>query len=69
MNQTVINCLILVLIFNIFFVVQRMAFKDEVRQQLAYCENVKDGTWPDYKETYKTECTQDRIEKFENFLR
>lgn len=69
MNRTVRNCLVMSASLIAFVILGRAGYKDEVRQQLAYCENVKDGTWPDYKETYKTECTQDRIENFENFLR
>lgn len=32
-------------------------FPEEVdMQQKIYCENVRDGHWPDYAETYKAEC-------------
>lgn len=50
-------------------VVGNMDFKDEVREQIAYCENVKAGVWPDYNGTYKAECTSDKIKKFYEFLR
>lgn len=46
-----------------------MDFADEVREQLAYCDNVKAGVWPDYAGTYKAECTPERIKELENILR
>lgn len=50
-------------------VVGNMDFKDEVREQIAYCENVKAGVWPDYNGTYKAECTPEKIKEFYEFLR
>jgi len=50
-------------------IVGNMDYKDEVRQQIAYCENVKVGVWPDYDRTYKTECTPDKLKEFQNILR
>lgn len=50
-------------------VVGNMDYADEVRQQIAYCENVKAGVWPDYDGTYKTECTPDKLKDFQNILR
>jgi len=50
-------------------IVGNMDYKDEVRQQIAYCENVKAGVWPDYDRTYKTECTPDKLKEFQNILR
>ena len=50
-------------------IVGNMDFKDEVREQLAYCDNVKAGVWPDYARTYKAECTPERIKDFKNILR
>lgn len=44
-------------------------FKDEVRAQIAYCENVKAGAMPDYEGIYKTECTPDKLKEFKNILR
>lgn len=50
-------------------IVGNMDYKDEVRQQIAYCENVKAGVWPDYDRPYKTECTPDKLKEFQNILR
>jgi len=50
-------------------IVGNMDYKDEIRQQIAYCENVKAGVWPDYDGTYKTECTPDKLKEFQNILR
>lgn len=49
--------------------VGNMDFQDEVREQIAYCENVKAGTWPDYNGTFATECTPDNLKKLSEFLR
>lgn len=43
-------------------------FKEETRQQAEYCENVKAKLWPDYRETYKTECTEDKMQKYFEIL-
>lgn len=50
-------------------IVGNMDYKDEIRQQIAYCENVKAGVWPDYDGTYKTECPPDKLKEFQNILR
>ena len=36
--------------------VNTMSFQDEVRQQSEYCQNVRDGIWPDYQKTFESEC-------------
>ena len=30
--------------------------EEEVHQQNQYCQMVKDGAWPDYQQTYNSEC-------------
>lgn len=36
--------------------VNTMSFQDEVQQQSEYCQNVRDGIWPDYQQTFESEC-------------
>ena len=31
-------------------------YQDAKREQAEYCQNVKDGVWPDFRETYDSEC-------------
>ena len=69
MNKTSRNWLIAIAVFVAVGLVGRMDFEDEVRQQIAYCENVKAGVWPDYDGTYKAECTAEKLEEFKNILR
>lgn len=69
MNKTARNWLIAIAVFVAVGLVGRMDFEDEVREQIAYCENVKAGVWPDYDGTYKTECTAEKLEEFKNILR
>lgn len=40
----------------LFIVSQNMAYNDVLEQQRQYCQNVKDGLWPDYNHTYEKEC-------------
>jgi len=44
-------------------------FKDEVRSQIFYCENVKAQLWPDYERTYETHCTDAKMKEYENILK
>ena len=39
--------------FTMFAITAEMAYEDEVLEQRIYCEEVKRGTWPNYK---KLEC-------------
>lgn len=34
-------------------------FDAEVQDHFEYCERVKDGIWPDYKNVYKSQCSED----------
>ena len=43
-------------------------FKDEVRSQILYCENVKAGFWPDYDQIYETHCTEAKLKEYKNIL-
>lgn len=69
MKRNVKGLLIAAAVFVIVGLVGRMDFEDEVREQIAYCENVKAGVWPDYDGTYKTECTAEKLKEFQNILR
>lgn len=69
MNRNAKNWLIAVAVVAAFGIVGSMDYKDEVREQVTYCENVKAGLWPDYNGTYKAECTAERLKEFENILR
>lgn len=40
----------------LFVISQNMAYNDDLEQQRQYCQNVKDGLWPDYNHTYAKEC-------------
>ncbi len=31
-------------------------YKDELEHQKQYCQMVSEGLWPDYQETYDSEC-------------
>lgn len=37
-------------------IVGNMDYADELREAQAYCNNVADGIWPDYKGIYQKEC-------------
>jgi hypothetical protein len=38
-------------------------YDDAVELDRVYCENVLDGTWPDYRGTYATECPGQPLRK------
>lgn len=46
----------LVVLLMLFGVVGAMDYQDEQEEAIAYCENVRDKVWPDYKGIYKKEC-------------
>lgn len=57
------------LIVGMIAIVSNEDFKDEVRSQMLYCENVKHGFWPDYERTYETHCTEAKIKEYQNILK
>lgn len=69
MTRNAKNWLIAAAVVAALGIVGSMDYKDEVREQVAYCENVKAGVWPDYADTYKTECTAERLKEFQEILR
>lgn len=44
-------------------------FVEQVREQVVYCENVKLKIWPDYKGSYESECTAEKLKQYEIYLR
>lgn len=50
-------------------IVGNMDYTDEVREQVAYCDNVKSGTWPDYKGSYEVECDAEKLKEYQKILR
>lgn len=44
------------IIVMLYGIVGRMDMEDEEAAAVAYCENVRDKVWPDYKGIYKKEC-------------
>ena len=39
-------------------IVVHQDYKAELEDQRIYCENVSDGTWPDYQGNFKVDCKQ-----------
>ncbi len=69
MKRNVKGLLIALAVVAAIGIVGNMDYKDEVREVVAYCDNVKAGVWPDYNGTYKTECTAERLNEYKNILR
>lgn len=43
--------------------------KAQAREHLAYCGNVKDKIYPDYKGVYKQMCTATKLKEVEEILK
>ena len=50
-------------------VVGSMDYEDAKAEEALYCDNVKNGVWPDYDKIYDSECTPERIAEIEEILR
>lgn len=50
------NYVILAVVIVLTGIVGLMDFNDEVLSAEIYCQNVKDGVWPDYEAIYHKEC-------------
>ena len=48
--------MLVALIVTMSGLVGMMDFNDELNSVEIYCQNVKDGVWPDYEATYRKEC-------------
>lgn len=55
--------LYILLVIAAYIWVSNMDFEDQLNQQAHYCEMVKTGVWPDYKEIYNEECDPGSTEK------
>lgn len=49
-------------------IVNAMSYKDELREQVEYCANVKLGIWPDYRDSFKSDCSNKRLKEIEIIL-
>jgi len=49
-------------------IVGKVGSNDEMLQQLEYCKNVKLGIWPDYNDSFKTDCSNAQLKEIENKL-
>lgn len=58
----------LVAIIAAVIVVGMMDKQDAELEQQRYCNNVRDGVWPDYHGTYKDECGGKDPPKFDESL-
>lgn len=47
---------IAVVAFGLLCVVGRLDYEDAVAEEALYCNNVKNGTWPDYDGIYADVC-------------
>ncbi len=67
-QQTRTNLILLGAILLMLALVGMIGFKDDLRQQREYCNNVANGAWPDYKNIYDEKCTDAEIEKINKLL-
>ena len=56
MNSNIRNFLCLAISILCLGVAGASDYNDELEYQKQYCQMVKDGLWPDYQETYDSEC-------------
>lgn len=50
------NYIVFAVIVVLIGLVGHMDQKDEIIELRIYCENVRDGVWPDYNNIYELEC-------------
>ena len=43
----------------LLFIASSMSYADAVRAELAYCNNVESGLYPDYRENYREVCSDE----------
>lgn len=56
MNKKLSTAGIVLALFVAFGLAGAMDYEDAVAAQALYCDNVKSGVWPDYEQTYVSEC-------------
>lgn len=52
------NEIILLIVVFMLLIVGTADVEDTEQEQIAYCDNVRDGVWPDFKEIYATDCKE-----------
>lgn len=55
-------------LFLALLIVGTEDYKEAAREQIAYCENVRAGLWPDYDKAFEKECTAEKMKELENIL-
>lgn len=51
--------LIVIVLFVVMGIVGEMDYQDAILEHEAYCKNVAEGVWPDYKKIFEENCTFD----------
>lgn len=59
-KNTLIGLAMIIGLVLIIGLVGRMDYQDEIAEADLYCQNVADGVWPDYRNTYEKECKDGR---------
>ena len=57
-SNTNLNLLLISLAIFLFLVAGSLDYEDATNSRDTYCEMVRDGSWPDYKKTFQSECTK-----------
>jgi len=55
-SNTNLNLLLITLAIFLFLVAGALDYEDAQDSRDTYCEMVRDGSWPDYKKSFQTEC-------------
>lgn len=54
---------VFMLVLAAWALVSDMDYADAKQEQAQYCQMVKLRKWPDYRHTYRTECTEKNLNK------
>ena len=57
-SNTNLNLLLISLAIFLFMVASSLDYEDAKDSRDTYCGMVRDGSWPDYKKTFQSECTK-----------
>jgi hypothetical protein len=57
-SNTNLNLLLISLAIFLFMVAGSLDYEDAQNSRSTYCGMVRDGSWPDYKKTFQSECTK-----------
>lgn len=55
-RQNILTVVVILAVFALVLLVGTMDATDAEQEQEMYCEYVRDGVWPDYKQTYEEHC-------------